>query len=279
MLVERLRPAFAHPIQGAQAFVRKTLAPRLVLVAPSGLFRDGFAFLIATHLTELDLERHEDVEAIGAGPARLALLAFDSSACSRESLGAKIEALRARCHGAPICLVTADDRAAGLGALGVAGVVSLSASMEDALAAVRLVSAGGFCLPPEDLPPATHPIDRDAEELAATELPVEVASASIERADPRDDLTARERDVLRSLRSGHQNKIIAYQLGISESTVKVHLRSIMKKLNASNRTQVALGGPLFFERPSAGAYGAVAPHDGVDRSLFKGARGARPAEA
>ena len=46
--------------------------------------------------------------------------------------------------------------------------------------------------------------------------------------------------MLRSLREGHQNKIIAHRLGISESTVKVHLRNIMKKLNASNRTQVAL---------------------------------------
>ncbi len=47
--------------------------------------------------------------------------------------------------------------------------------------------------------------------------------------------------MLRSLREGHQNKIIAHQLGISESTVKVHLRNIMKKLRASNRTQAALG--------------------------------------
>ena len=54
--------------------------------------------------------------------------------------------------------------------------------------------------------------------------------------------------MLRSLRVGHQNKIIAYELSISESTVKVHLRNIMKKLKASNRTQVALGGPSPFER-------------------------------
>lgn len=54
-------------------------------------------------------------------------------------------------------------------------------------------------------------------------------------------LTSREWDVLRILREGRQNKIIAFELGISESTVKVHLRNIMKKLHASNRTQVALG--------------------------------------
>jgi FixJ family two-component response regulator len=35
------------------------------------------------------------------------------------------------------------------------------------------------------------------------------------------------------------NKLIAYELNMCESTVKVHVRNIMKKLNATNRTQVA----------------------------------------
>ena len=41
-------------------------------------------------------------------------------------------------------------------------------------------------------------------------------------------------------RQGKQTKIIAYELGMCESTVKVHIRQIMKKLNARNRTQVVL---------------------------------------
>jgi DNA-binding NarL/FixJ family response regulator len=54
-------------------------------------------------------------------------------------------------------------------------------------------------------------------------------------------LTAREWEVLKILREGRQNKLIAFELGISENTVKVHLRNIMKKLHVSNRTQVVLG--------------------------------------
>ena len=42
------------------------------------------------------------------------------------------------------------------------------------------------------------------------------------------------------MRQGKQNKIIAYELGMCETTVKVHIRLIMKKLNARNRTQVVL---------------------------------------
>ncbi len=39
--------------------------------------------------------------------------------------------------------------------------------------------------------------------------------------------------------AGKANKVIAYELKMRESTVKVHVRNIMKKLNAKNRTEVA----------------------------------------
>jgi len=51
--------------------------------------------------------------------------------------------------------------------------------------------------------------------------------------------TARQAAVVEALRRGKANKIIAYELKMRESTVKVHVRSIMKKLKAKNRTEVA----------------------------------------
>lgn len=52
-------------------------------------------------------------------------------------------------------------------------------------------------------------------------------------------LTARQRDVLAQLQQGKANKIIAHELGMSESTAKVHIRNIMRKMGATNRTQAA----------------------------------------
>jgi DNA-binding NarL/FixJ family response regulator len=52
-------------------------------------------------------------------------------------------------------------------------------------------------------------------------------------------LTPRQREVFDLLRRGKPNKIIAYELSMCESTVKVHVRQIMRKLQASNRTQAA----------------------------------------
>ncbi|APG94673.1 two component transcriptional regulator, LuxR family (plasmid) [Sinorhizobium americanum] len=51
--------------------------------------------------------------------------------------------------------------------------------------------------------------------------------------------TPRELEVAEALQRGKPNKIIAYEMDLCESTVKVHIRNIMKKLNATNRTEVA----------------------------------------
>jgi two-component system nitrate/nitrite response regulator NarL len=53
-------------------------------------------------------------------------------------------------------------------------------------------------------------------------------------------LSEREAAILYLLTQGAANKMIAHKLGIAESTVKVHLRAILKKLRARNRTQAAL---------------------------------------
>jgi DNA-binding NarL/FixJ family response regulator len=56
----------------------------------------------------------------------------------------------------------------------------------------------------------------------------------------RKGLTHRQHEVLELLRRGQPNKIIARELGLTEGTVKVHVRQIMRKLGAANRTQAAV---------------------------------------
>jgi DNA-binding NarL/FixJ family response regulator len=54
-------------------------------------------------------------------------------------------------------------------------------------------------------------------------------------------LTSRQREVLERICWGQSNKMIARGLGMTEGTVKVHIRQMMRKSRASNRTQLALG--------------------------------------
>ena len=54
------------------------------------------------------------------------------------------------------------------------------------------------------------------------------------------DLTPRQRAVLAMLAEGQSNKLIARSLGINDTTVRVHVRAVLRKLGVSNRTQAAL---------------------------------------
>jgi DNA-binding NarL/FixJ family response regulator len=53
-------------------------------------------------------------------------------------------------------------------------------------------------------------------------------------------LTRRQRDVLALISEGQSNKLIADALGMSESTVKAHVKQIIRRLHVVNRTQAAL---------------------------------------
>jgi DNA-binding NarL/FixJ family response regulator len=67
-------------------------------------------------------------------------------------------------------------------------------------------------------------------------VPAEVAAQLAEHLSD-EALTAREMDVLRHIAGGNRNRDIAERLFISEETVKVHVKHIMEKLGASDRTQ------------------------------------------
>ena len=53
-------------------------------------------------------------------------------------------------------------------------------------------------------------------------------------------LSQRELDIIRHLADGHSNKTIANELSITEATVKVHLKTVLRKIGVANRTQVAI---------------------------------------
>jgi DNA-binding NarL/FixJ family response regulator len=70
-------------------------------------------------------------------------------------------------------------------------------------------------------------------------IPPEIAQQIAEHAAD-DSITTRELEVLRGVANGNSNKIIASNLNITEHTVKNHLKSILSKLNASDRTHAVM---------------------------------------
>ena len=57
---------------------------------------------------------------------------------------------------------------------------------------------------------------------------------------PIDDLTPREAEILGLLAEGQSNKVIARNLGISDGTVKLHVKAILRKLNIHSRVEAAV---------------------------------------
>jgi DNA-binding NarL/FixJ family response regulator len=70
--------------------------------------------------------------------------------------------------------------------------------------------------------------------------PVTLEGRSQRPGSPLQKLTFRQREVLSHVALGRSNKEIARCLGLLESTVKVHVKTILKKLAATNRTQAAM---------------------------------------
>jgi DNA-binding NarL/FixJ family response regulator len=122
--------------------------------------------------------------------------------------------------------------------LGVRGFIPTSLASLVAVEAVRLVCVGGTFAPA-----AALLCQEDDAQRSAGDSPI-------------NGFTQRQSQILDCLRRGMANKLIAYELNMCESTVKVHVRNIMKKLNATNRTQVAYLTRGFFE--GAGQYEATA---------------------
>lgn len=106
---------------------------------------------------------------------------------------------------------------------GAKGYLPVTMGFEIAIEAVRFVLAGGTYVPVDFF------LASDSPEVALQR-----------RWSASGAVTVRELAVVRAIQQGKPNKIIASELHMCESTVKVHVRHIMKKLAAKNRTEVAI---------------------------------------
>ena len=115
---------------------------------------------------------------------------------------------------------------------GARGFVPMSITPPVAIQAFTFIMAGGSFYPPAALMQRTSV--EATFSVSTTRRTVTVGEQT------KSGLTARQWEVLERLRQGESNKLIGRQLKLRELTVKVHIRQIMRKLGATNRTQAAL---------------------------------------
>ena len=124
--------------------------------------------------------------------------------------------------------------------LGAKGFAPTSLKIEVWIEALRLVRAGGV-FAPASLLLESHVTGHGHKPQKLNDDEQAVSKVRIDEMCPGGPhLTSRQVSVVSAIAKGKPNTIIAYELNMSESTVKVHVRNIMKKLSAKNRTEVAL---------------------------------------
>ncbi|WP_395662472.1 response regulator [Aestuariivirga sp.] len=133
--------------------------------------------------------------------------------------------LRAQYPNVPVVIITAaDDHGLVQKALNLnaAGFIPKTSGIETIIAAVNTVLKGDIWAPDGYAQPSTA--DKEGEDIARR-----VAT-----------LTAQQIRVLMMLKEGLLNKQIAYELNVSEATIKAHVSAILQKLNVSSRTQAVI---------------------------------------
>ncbi|KMO19009.1 LuxR C-terminal-related transcriptional regulator [Methylobacterium platani] len=206
------------------------LKPAIAIIEPRQLVRECLRNCLAEAIPDHDVVTFASIDEwergkVGHRDGDLVVLYYDPREAGRA--GAQREAaLRSRIgpNTSLVLLCDSEDPGEIVERLneGARGYIPTNVSLKVAIEAMRLVRAGGVFVPASCL------LQRrgGAEEAGA--------------ADPRSQFTPRQTAVLEQLQKGKANKIIAFELNMKESTVKVHVRNIMRKVGATNRTEVAI---------------------------------------
>jgi len=200
----------------------------VLLIDDHALFREGLKFLLRSLDAALHIDEAGDcAKALEHAAARsYDLVLLDLKMPGVAGLDA-LAALRDANPDAPLVVLSGEDNPGVVRAAierGAMGFIPKSSTPEVLIQALRLVLARGVYLPPAVLDAA-----RDPEPVA------------LQRGTAADivlpGLTPRQMDVLRCVIQGKSNKVIARELDVSEGTVKAHLSSVLRALDARNRTE------------------------------------------
>jgi two-component system, NarL family, nitrate/nitrite response regulator NarL len=236
----------------------------IVVTHPSTLFHNGLRQLfvksrfrpvrIATSLTA-DLERY-----LGSLKSGVWLTGVEKDVSTTNALVRKVAAANPRIKVVILATAQKPDNIVSALRAGACGFLCQDIPGDTLLRSLDLIAHGEMVVHPQfvwDRPAAEDERPGDADEAAAyvtggdpqmaqrLQLQPSLARAGTEAANENQtgdvpSLSRRETLILRMLIQGASNKVIARNLVITESTVKVHMKAILRKLRLQNRTRAAI---------------------------------------
>lgn len=212
------------------------ISEKILVADDHTLFRRGLKLLLAKLFDGVDVVEAGDCEealaALRDNP-EIDLILLDLSMPGMEGFDG-LERIREQAPDASVVMLSAYKDTAGIRESirrGARGYLLKSFNEDSLKHALSLILSGETFVPSSIFAEGDEP------------APVSMSggeAAEFSPDNPLSTLTKRQRDVLALMMDGQSNKMIALNLGLLESTVKAHVKVILNKLNAANRTQAAM---------------------------------------
>ncbi|WP_262272382.1 LuxR C-terminal-related transcriptional regulator [Microvirga yunnanensis] len=210
-----------------------------VLICQNLLLRTGISHILSGTRFTISREAYEDLSTMPAFADDEPALFIICDSRSVVEYASAAEELKARCPSAKV-VVLADamepETVMELCRAGLDGFCPTSMDRHALVKALEIVILG------ETYIPASIGLTL-LEQVRQGRARFSHSSAPAPANDPaalQNKLSDREAQILRCLTQGASNKVIARELGVAEATVKVHIKAILRKVKASNRTQAAM---------------------------------------
>ncbi len=204
---------------------------RILLIDDHTLFRAGLCDLLTRRKIEVVAAVGSGMEGIKfADEAELDIVLLDMRMPQMDGISV-LKKLKEAHPNLPVAmLTTSSDESDLVGALrnGAQGYLLKDMEPDDLVVALRDIISGKTVVAPDLAPVLASAVQGDNNEKEE------------KQEDPFAILTPREFEILTLLAEGQSNKVIARNLGISDGTVKLHVKAILRKLNISSRITAAV---------------------------------------
>lgn len=225
----------AHLVTSEPPARREPATSKVIYVDARPVWRETMTNWLSARLPD-----HE-INSVGDGDAALSALDacsgvvlvlynFGGHRADRSRLAKILVSLTSNPQAVPVAVLADTDEVATVVAAlecGVRGYIPTALPAAVMIEAIRLICAGDIYVPTSTL----------MRQLSNFKRPSAGWRGGV---GGKDSLSPRQLQIVECLRRGMANKQIAFDLGMSPGTVKVHLRNIMKKLSVINRTQIVL---------------------------------------
>lgn len=243
----------------------RTKRKTLLFVSPTDIMTDCIVHAIEREFPSLSIEHVQDLPAACREFQHPIALILIDAAMFRQ-IDSHADRIAAYHPTASTALLLRDNRHAPavldvFSSRTLRGIVPMDLRLDLWLAVIRLMLGGGEYIPASLLQVQAMAGAAAAPRVSAAPAESAEAKQAVTRSDDElfQRLTEREFQILSLVAQGHQNKIIAVRLGVSECTVKIHLHRVISKLGTHNRTQAAA---LFHQRAQMQAKDKGAPANG-----------------